>query len=407
MTRRIYFRICSGFLLSVTLFVAANLCAGQPEEALCRAGNGNFAADFRTRHVNASVHIGATNVDGFGTRTCEATLTSGDQKVAVASGAWSVDLDALGAELGTGVPVAAFLVKKSESECCGTYFIYSLEKPPRLLRTMSGGSLFEASDVDFDSRVEIWTDDAAAVDGFENLSLAEFDFAPPIVLRFDHGQLLEVSAEFLPYFDHLIADRKAHLDAKDLKDFKASDGRLAPGTSLSPEQRYRLRKVKVGILEIVWAYLYSGREREAWSGLAEMWPTADADRIQAAIAQAREHGIGKQVDGVEASPAKRKKHGTIYDVAGTQGDESEIVSPRPILLRRPAPASDQLAVSSETMLTLIIDSAGKVREVEQPLHANPIDADLTTAAMKWKFIPAIYGGHAVASRTHLAVATRK
>ena len=220
-------------------------------------------------------------------------------------------------------------------------------------------------------------------------------------------QLLNVSPEFVPYFDHLIADRKAHLDAKDLKDFKASDGKLAPGSSLAPEQRYRLRKVKIGILETVWAYLYSGREREAWSTLAEMWPAADVERVHAAIEHAREQGMGKQLDGVEGSPPKKKKHGTVYNVTGTEGDESEIVSPRAILLRRPAPASDKLGASGETVLTLIIDSAGKVRRIEQPLNANPIDADLVEAAMKWKFIPAIYGGHAVASRTHLAVSNRR
>ena len=401
--RATFISISASFLL----LCAPGICQAQSDDALCRAGSGNFAAEFRTRHVNASVHIGATKVDGFGTRTCEATLTSGDQKVVVATGAWSVDLDTLGAELGAGAPVATFQVKKSESDCCGTYFIYSLEKPPHLLRTVSGGSLYEASDVDFDTRVEVWTNDAAAVDGFENLSLAELDFAPPVVLRFEHGQPFNVSAEFLPYFDHLIAERKAHRDAKDLNDFKGSDGKLAPGSSLAPEQRYHLRKVKIGILETVWAYLYSGREHEAWSTLAELWPATDVDRIRAAIAQARERGMGKQVDGVEASPPKRKKHGTIYDVSGTEGDESEIVSPRPILLRRPAPAADQLGVAGETVLTLIIDSAGKVRRIEQTAHANPVDADLVEAAMKWKFIPAIYGGHAVASRTHLAVSTRK
>jgi hypothetical protein len=407
MTRRIYSRICSGFLASITLAVAASLCTGQSEVALCSAGSGNFAADFRTRHVSASVHIGATKVDGFGTRSCEATLISGKQKVVVASASWSVDLDTLGADLGTGVPVASFLVKKSESECCGTYFIYSLENVPRLIRAVSGGSWFRASDIDLDTQVEIWTNDAAAVDGFEGLSFAELDFAPPIVLRLDHGHLLDVSREFLPYFDHLIADRKGNLNAKDLQDFKSSDGKLAPGSSVAPEQRYRLRKAKIGVLEIVWAYLYSGREGEGWSALAEFWPAADLDRIHTAIAQTRERGIGQQLDGVEVSPPRRKKHGTVYDVTGTQGLESEIVSPRPIWLWRPAPASDQVAVTGEAVLTLIIDSAGKVREVEQSLHPNPIDRDLVDAAMKWKFIPAIQGGRAVASRTHLAVSTRK
>lgn len=46
-------------------------------------------------------------------------------------------------------------------------------------------------------RVEIWTHDAGAADGFEGLDLDEFDFAPTVVLRFEGGRLMDVSSDFL------------------------------------------------------------------------------------------------------------------------------------------------------------------------------------------------------------------
>jgi hypothetical protein len=45
--------------------------------------------------------------------------------------------------------------------------------------------------------------------------------------------------------------------------------------------------VKAKVLEIVWAYVYSGREQQAWRSLTEMWPVTDADRIPTAILNAR------------------------------------------------------------------------------------------------------------------------
>jgi hypothetical protein len=45
---------------------------------------------------------------------------------------------------------------------------------------------------------------------------------------------------------------------------------------------HRRRVTKIKVLEIVWAYLYSGREQQAWDALAEMWPSSDLDRISLA-----------------------------------------------------------------------------------------------------------------------------
>jgi hypothetical protein len=66
-----------------------------------------------------------------------------------------VDIDALGAYLGLEAPIVALQVKNSNADWFVAYQIYSLEKPPRLLRTVSGGSSFSAADTDLDGRIEI------------------------------------------------------------------------------------------------------------------------------------------------------------------------------------------------------------------------------------------------------------
>jgi len=391
-----YRRLAS--LFAFCFFAALSFCAAQSDYVLCRAGNGRFDADF---HGEVRVHVGATKNGGLATRSCEATLNSAGQEVTVASDAWEVDLDVFGSDLGLGMPVAAFQVRKSEAECCTRYLIYSLQNPPRLLRTLIGGISIQASDIDLDTRVEVWTDDAAAVDGFDGLSPSELSSPPPVVLRFEQGKLLDVGAEFQPHFDQLITKVKGEIDPRDLKNFRNSDGKLTPGIALPPELGYRLRKVKIGIVEIVWAYLNSGREHEAWAALADMWPGADLERVRAAIVKAHERGVHGQADGV-ATPAHTKKRATIYDVTMSEGDEAQVTSPKPILLWRPPPASGGLE-KAEISVELIIDSAGKVRFAS---GANS-DAELLDAAMGWKFIPARRSGHAVASRTRLAVSPRR
>lgn len=199
---------CGPLTLTCLAFFSAtiSLCSAQTHDVLCVRGSGNFSTIF---HTGVAAHVGAAKNGGLATRACEAGLSWGDQTLAVASEAWGIDLDAFGIDLGLGVPVVAFQIQKSESDFSRTYQIYSLQKPPRLLRALKGGDFFSASDSDLDARVEVWTDDAAAVAGFDNLSLSELDFPPPVVLRFLRSQLLDVGSEFRPYFDHLIANLKA------------------------------------------------------------------------------------------------------------------------------------------------------------------------------------------------------
>jgi len=398
--------------------LTGSVCRAQSRDVVCREGVGDFEAEFLT---GVKVRVGPTRFGDLESRVCAAALSWTDQNLLITDSAFQTDVDAFGVDLGVGAPVAALQLKKSKVECCMEYKIYSLRAPPVLVRTLTGGEFFSAADTDLDGRVEIWTDDAAAVEGFENLRLRELDFAPPVVLRFVRGRLLDASSEFQSFYDQKIADERAKLNLQDLGDFKTSDGKLASPTALPTGWLPRLRSVKMRVLEIVWSYLYSGREEEAWRSLAEMWPAADLDRIRAAILNARAHGIRSQVDGISTpvSPGS-KNHAKIFDgtivVSATPGltpkgvkPKQEITPPKAILMERPPPvtAIEIEMAQSESTLKLVIDSAGKVRSVEALGNGQSVDAGLLRSTANWKFIPAFSNGEPVASQIFLGVSLKR
>lgn len=389
---------------------------------VCSAGFGNFDA---TSATGVALSVGALKEEGFSRRVCEAKLTWDKRALVVEGRAWQVDVDLMGADLGFGSPVAALQIRKADVDPLMTYEIYSLSKPPRKLRTITGGDSYSAADTDLDGQIEIWTNDAAAVNGFEGIPLSALDFAPAIALRFEHHRLLDVSSEFQSRFDGQIATVRAQLEPGQLNAFKNSNGTLSSASHVSMSELHDLRRTEIKILEIVWCYLYSGREQEAWQALADMWPAADYDRIRAAIVKARQRGIRSEVDGVSSatSAPRRKKKVMIYDrlteTAGVDGGPIKVVNetggpddtmrafqidtqPRPIFFRRPPPPADTPADSfnAEVVVNLVIDSAGKVWSIKT--EGKP-DKDLIAASADWKFVPALKDGHPVASRLRIGV----
>lgn len=418
-------RACFRYRASLALFTLLSLSTlhsgiafAQSHDVVCRDGDGGFEAESA---AGVKVRVGPAMEGGLAARVCAASLAWSDQKLEIAAEASQLDVDAFGVDLGLGAPVAAIQIKRSKTECCVEYEIYSLRLPPVLRKRITGGDFFSVADTDLDGRVEIWTDDAAAVDGFEGLRLRELDFAPPVILRFTRGRLLDASAEFQAYFDQKMSEERAKLNANDLADFKASDGKLSADSGISASQRSRLRSAKMHALEIVWSFLYSGREKEAWRALADMWPAADLDRIHAAIVSAKARGIRSQLEGV-STPVRpgRENHVKIFDgttyVASTPGltpknvnPKQEIVPPRAILMERQPPmtALEMELSQTESTLELVIDSAGKVRSVEQFGKVQGVDEGLLKSTSNWKFIPAFDKGEPVASKILLGVSLRK
>jgi hypothetical protein len=389
--------VCALLLFTCAI---AETCAAQVQKPLCNKGNNEFQATFRT---GVGVTVESAKSEGLSLRECRAALQWEKENFVVEEKAEQIDLDLFGVDLSKDVPVAAFQIKKTTDACCASYKIYSLEKPPRLLRIVTGGSFFTASDKDFDGRIEVWTDDSAAVNGLDGLPIEYIDYPPAYVLRFENGRLLEANREFQDYFDGVIERVRDEIKPDSLREFKLSDGRLQQDTSSDFARINRLRAVKIQILEIVWAYLYSGREEEAWRNLEEMWPASDAGRIRNAVTDARANGILAQIDGVSAtiSQARRKKLRIYY--------QSEVTPAKAIYLWRPEPSNslEYSLLDAEVAIDLVIDSAGKVFSAAPVGTEGITDAGLMSAAKEWKFIPGLKDGHSVASHLRLYTSLRR
>jgi hypothetical protein len=416
------FRCSARELASLVLFCAlASASHAQTGGVVCRGGSGSFEASFLT---GVTIQVGAERREGLATRACEGTLLWDKQKLAVAAAAVQVDVDAFGIDVGLGPPVVTLQVKKTDAECCMTFQIYSLQKPPKLLRKITGGSFFSTADIDLDGQIEIWTNDASSMEDFESPNVGRPDLAPTVILRFVHGRLLDVGSEFPSYFDSEIARVRRELGPEDLRDFKNSNGRLPPTAHFSPGDLHHsenLERTKIRVLQIIWSYLYSGREQDAWNSLADMWPAKDIDRIRAAILSARARGILAQVDGVSAGVPSRAKAMEVFDLRTRSAPppgirwakriEEEnrlaIIPPAPILIehRSAEGKSEADLANSELLLDLVIDSAGKVRSAES---AEPsFDISLKSAIARWKFIPALSAHRAVASRVYFLVSPKR
>ncbi len=400
----------------------AGACHAQTEPVVCHAGGGNFEAAFLS---GITVQVGAARREGLARRECEATLLWDKGKIVVATGVAQMDVDAFGIDVGLGPPVVTLQGKKTDSECCMKLQIYSLRRPPKLLRTITGGTFFSAADTDLDGQIEIWTDDAAALEGFEGSEASRPDLAPTVVLRFERGRLLDVSSEFQGYFDEEITRARSALGPQDLRDFKNSSGRLPPTAHFSAEDLRRsenLQRTKEKVLQIICSYLYSGRQEEAWRSLAEMWPPADVERIRAAILSARARGIRAQVDGVsEKVSSGAEKHTEVFDArtlrtvqpgmklseGGAEKRGVGIRLPAPILIGHKAAEghSEETLPESGLLLDLVIDSAGKVRAAESDDPA--FDSSLKSATASWKFVPALRENRAIASRIYFIISPKR
>lgn len=426
------FRILTALLFFSAICNAQTTFPANPTRFLvCDRGEGHFQGKLPDGAANTGVTVGvgaAKQANGFAAHACQAKLTWGQHELVVTSEAQQADIDIMGVDLGLGSLVVAFQIKPSATDPHIRYEIYSLAKPPRLLRTITGEDYFSAADTLLDGSVEIWTTDTAAIDGFEGLPRSAFSAPPTIVLRFEKKKLIDVSSEFRPVFDRQIETLRTQLTSQQIAAFRQSDGRLSDEHLQGTQPPADLLATKIKVLEIVWAYLYSGREQQARDTLAEMWPASDLDRIRAAIIAAQSRGLRPQVDGVShtALPFRQIHTAEVYQgVAGASetvgAGASQVMwknsfehadtGPMQIVLKIPPPPDGKQWTEGKQM-ELLIDEAGKVRSARMmtPLldkdavaQSSTLDQDWLAAAAGWKYIPAYKLGRPRAFRQTLFV----
>jgi hypothetical protein len=403
----------------------------QARQVVCDRGNGHFEASFPT---GVTVRVGPVKSGGFATRACEAVLRWADERTVVVPTAAQVDIDVLGADLGMGVPVVAFVVQPTQGDGPASYEIWSMEKKPRHLLTLTGEDSYRAVDAEFNGQVAIWTTDASVANGVDGLDREGYASPPMVALRLERGRLIDVSAWYRALYDRQIAALRDSVTAEEMAGFRKSDGQLN-SESVPAAEKIRLRKAKATVLEIVWAYLYSGRPERAWAELESAWPAGDVARVRVGIVAARARGIEAQVAKVasatqppkwmerpavyeylKADPSQQNGGRMMYGALGVSGSEGPVLvkderstglyaadkEPKAILLWRPPPSvSEQsLAQGMETVL-LTIDAAGKVEAAR--MQAPGSDPELLRAAKDWKFIPASVDGRPVAYQLKMDV----
>lgn len=378
------------FLSVLVLCMFLNVCYASAYDTLCAGGSKSFQATFRT---GVEVEVGPVMTGGLAVRSCRASFRWDGQSLLVADAVADIDLDLFGADLGVGEPIAAFQIKKSATDCCVSYLIYSLSKPPHLIRTLHGGGYFRAADTNFEGQVEIWADDSAAVDGLEGLHTRAMEFPPTMVLRFEDGRLVDATSEFQPYFDDVIAELRKKIRPGEIKEFKQTA--MGNGHVRTEKDALRERQIETTILEIVWAYLYSGRENTAWRQLHEMWPAENVSQVAAEIAEARARGLRAQLDGISHSgPAPAGEEATIHTYTQRPA--------RPIMARYYS-TGDSGALRRRVRVDLVVDCAGKVWSAEVSDKNRAVRESVTRATTNWKFIPASVDDQPVASRVRMTI----
>lgn len=154
-----------------------------------------------------------------------------------------------------------------------TYRIVGLGEPPVILPTIENAAPFYFFKDKASGQFRIMASDGV-FDYFDGMCYLCAPF-PRVVLRVDADGLHDVSSQFTEQYDSEIALARAKIGRGNIGKFLIAD----------------FDDVKGVVLEIVLAYLYSGREAEAWQTLDEMWPADDRERIKKLILKTKTEGI--------------------------------------------------------------------------------------------------------------------
>lgn len=159
------------------------------------------------------------------------------------------------------------------SHCCYTYRIVSLTEPAVILPAIENEAPFFFFKDPASGQFRIMTSDGA-FDSFEGLC-HECTPYPRVVLQVSEEGLRDVSSQFVEQYDSEIAFAQAKFAPGEISKFQISD----------------FKDAKAVLLEIMFSYLYSGRDAQAWQTLDQTWPAADRERIKNLILKTKATGI--------------------------------------------------------------------------------------------------------------------
>jgi hypothetical protein len=196
---------------------------------------------------------------------------------------------------GDGVPDAIVDAYSGGAHCCWTYSFISLGERLEVYMELKTGDVPITIDQRHPGHTYIRTWDGAFY-YFDDLC-GNCSPLPQITLELQGQRLSDVSINYPAEYDRDIAKARREFERQD-------DGEeFAALQSFKPELGEKYDSARSAALTVVLAYLYSGREQQAWGALDEMWPASDRARIKKLILETRAHGILSQIGSIE-----RKTH---------------------------------------------------------------------------------------------------
>lgn len=182
---------------------------------------------------------------------------------------------------GDGAPDLVLESFSGGAHCCWTYYIISLGAKAGLLAKLENerGAAFVRN---ANGRIDIETQDGA-FDYFDGACHACTAF-PLVYLRLEGAKFVDAGSEHLAAYDEIIANSQKALSDEQRQELRSLKSKPTEDEGLDD------RSVR-NALDIVLAYLYSGREQQARQALRELWPASDQQRIWNLILEKRRAGM--------------------------------------------------------------------------------------------------------------------
>ena len=218
---------------------------------------------------------------------CVAAVVSGSAVQVAIGSDWSLSwLAATGTDInGDGAPDAILEGYSGGAHCCWSYWFVDLGEHPGVYLNLENEREI-VIDTKTPGHTYIQTLDGA-FDYFDGLCHACTPF-PSVVLELRGKQLSDVGGLFVDEYDKEIAAAKYKFEHEDGEEF-------AVLASFKPGLEGKYADARSAALAVVFGYLYSNREDQAWQALNSMWPVSDQARIKKLILETRALGILSQI----------------------------------------------------------------------------------------------------------------
>ena len=182
---------------------------------------------------------------------------------------------------GDGIPDLVVLAFSGGAHCCWTYYFFSLGPRPGLLTKFENNRDATFLEDEKTGRIYLQIEDGA-FDYFDEVCHACSPF-PLVYLRLEGSNLVDISREYVSDYDEIIRDSQKALTKEERQRLKA--------LTEKPSDAEPVMEARYNALMIVFAYLYSGREKQAHQALQDLWPPFDQERIWNLILETRHNGI--------------------------------------------------------------------------------------------------------------------